>query len=65
MCTAQSINADINPNGVIISTNYPNYAQNALCTLKLQTSSNKAFKIYITDLDMEDSVKYEIKRWEN
>ena len=49
------MNADLNPNGVLFSKNYPNYTPNSDCVLKLQSVlPNKAFKIYITDISLED-----------
>lgn len=54
--TDQIINGDFIPYGLLLSKNYPNYEQNSNYNKTLQTlSSNKAFKIYITDISIEQS----------
>jgi hypothetical protein len=54
-CDTPTVNGDLNPNGVLFSRNYPNFAPSSNCVLKLQSSSpTKSFKIYITDLYIED-----------
>lgn len=57
ICEIPSINADLNPNGIILSKNYPTPTIdiNSQCSIKLLSSNtNKAFKIYITDIELED-----------
>ena len=52
------INGDITKYGLLLSKNYPNYESNANYKKTLQTSStNKAFKIYITDLNIEEQLE--------
>lgn len=49
--------ADSNNYGLLLSNNYPNYETNGNYKKTLQTfSTNKAFKVYITDISIEDSL---------
>ncbi len=51
----QTINADIENRGLILSNNYPVWEinQNVIKTI-YTTSTTSAFKIYITDISMEE-----------
>jgi hypothetical protein len=54
-----AINVDQNNNGIITSPNYPNPAGSAVNKVSLSSSySSKVIRIYITDLDLEDSLEY-------
>ncbi|CAF0748416.1 unnamed protein product [Brachionus calyciflorus] len=55
VCDTQVVNGDMSPNGLLFSKSYPNFSPNSNCVTKLQSSApNKAFKIYITDIYLED-----------
>ena len=54
--TATAINGDVIQFGLLLSKNYPAYESNGNYIKSLVTSSsNKAFKIYITDLNIEST----------
>lgn len=54
--TSTVINADLNNYGLLLSNNYPNFEPNKVYQKTLQTlSTNKVFKIYITDINIEQS----------
>jgi hypothetical protein len=49
------INGDLYPTGVLFSRNFPNHEANVNQKRRLVSSvSGKAFKIYVTDIGLDD-----------